>query len=353
MIKIGLIGCGGMASFYRKIYTQIPGAVLDFVVDINEETAKYVANELCVKNYSTDFNDVLASDVDVIDISTPNHLHKEQFEKAINFGKHILLQKPIASSMEDAVEIVKMAGKSDKKCGVFMSRYCINAYHIIKDMLACGVIGNISSVYARTSYVYKQKPNAPVWRSSKELTGGGSLIQLGIHDYDMLEWILDSEITKVSAFSKNLMSPHIGGDDITHTIVEFSNGILGTVESSYCSKDSSLKILGDKGYITYIGGELSVVGEKYEGKDLVYDAAQTLKKYSLPYSNETLFNIDNPYEQHIAFIESVINNTEVPVPIQNGFNSLAVVKAAYESSTSGKVIDVDKYKKHYLRGDFE
>ena len=227
MIKVGLIGCGGMASFYRKIYTEIPGATLDFVVDVNEETAKSVAKELGVKNYSTDFNDCINSSVDVVDISTPNHLHKEQFAAAVKAGKHILLQKPISGSMDDALEILRLSQSTDKKCGVFMSRYCIKAYHVIKDMLKCGVIGNVSSVYARTSYVYRPKPDAPLWRASKELTGGGSLIQLGVHDYDMLEWILGSEITHVSAVSENLMSPHVGGDDTTHSIVKFSNGLLG------------------------------------------------------------------------------------------------------------------------------
>ena len=282
MIKVGLIGCGGMASFYRKIYTEIPGATLDFVVDVNEETAKSVAEELGVKNYSTDFNDCINSSVDVVDISTPNHLHKEQFAAAVKAGKHILLQKPISGSMDDALEILRLSQSTDKKCGVFMSRYCIKAYHVIKDMLSCGVIGNVSSAYARTAYVYRPKPDAPLWRASKELTGGGSLIQLGVHDYDMLEWILGSEITHISAFSENLMSPHVGGDDTTHSIVKFSNGILGTVESSYCTKEATLKILGNKGSLSYVNGVLTVSGESYEGFGIKYDTPKKAANFSLP-----------------------------------------------------------------------
>lgn len=351
MIKVGLIGCGGMASFYRKIYTEIPNVRLDFVVDVNEETAKSAAEELGVKNYSTDFNDCVNSDVDVIDISTPNHLHKEQFTAAVKAGKHILLQKPISGSIEDAVEILRLSQSSDKKCGVFMSRYCVKAYHVIKDMLKHGVIGNVSSVYARTSYVYRQKPDAPLWRASKELTGGGSLIQLGVHDYDMLEWILDAEITHISAFSENLMSQHVGGDDTTHSIVKFSNGVLGTVESSYCTKEASLKILGNKGSISYVNGVLTVSGESYEGFGIKYDTPKAAAKFSLSYSNDTLFNTENPYEQHVAFINSIIDDTPVPVPISNGFNSLAVVKAAYESAETGQTVCVEEYKNRFLRGE--
>ena len=351
MLKVGLIGCGGMASFYRKIYTEIPNVRLDFVVDVNEETAKSAAEELGVKNYSTDFNDCVNSDVDVIDISTPNHLHKEQFTAAVKAGKHILLQKPISGSIEDAVEILRLSQSTDKKCGVFMSRYCVKAYHVIKDMLKLGVIGNVSSVYARTSYVYRPKPDAPLWRASKELTGGGSLIQLGVHDYDMLEWILDAEITHISAFSENLMSPHVGGDDTTHSIVKFSNGILGTVEASYCTKEASLKILGNKGSISYVNGILTVSGECYEGFGIMYDTPKKAATYSLPYSNETLFNTDNPYEQHVAFINSILNDTPVPVPVSSGFNSLAVVKAAYESADKGQTVCVEEYKNRFLRGE--
>ena len=350
MIKVGLIGCGGMASFYRKIYTEIPGATLDFVVDVNEETAKSVAEELGVKNYSTDFNDCINSSVDVVDISTPNHLHKEQFAAAVKAGKHILLQKPISGSMDDALEILRLSQSTDKKCGVFMSRYCIKAYHVIKDMLSCGVIGNVSSAYARTAYVYRPKPDVPLWRASKELTGGGSLIQLGVHDYDMLEWILGSEITHISAFSENLMSPHVGGDDTTHSIVKFSNGILGTVESSYCTKEASLKILGNKGSLSYVNGVLNVSGESYEGFGIKYDTPKKAANFSLPYSNETLYNLGNPHEQHVAFINSVINNTAVPVPISSGFDSLAVVKAAYESAENGQTVCIEEFKNRFLRG---
>ena len=350
MIKVGLIGCGGMASFYRKIYTEIPGAALDFVVDVNEETAKSVAEELGVKNYSTDFNDCINSSVDVMDISTPNHLHKEQFAAAVKAGKHILLQKPISGSMDDALEILRLSQSTDKKCGVFMSRYCIKAYHVIKDMLSCGVIGNVSSAYARTAYVYRPKPDAPLWRASKELTGGGSLIQLGVHDYDMLEWILGSEITHISAFSENLMSPHVGGDDTTHSIVKFSNGILGTVESSYCTKEASLKILGNKGSLSYVNGVLTVSGESYEGFGIKYDTPKKAANFSLPYSNGTLYNLGNPHEQHVAFINSVINNTAVPVPISSGFDSLAVVKAAYESAENGQTVCIEEFKNRFLRG---
>lgn len=348
MIKVGLIGCGGMAASYRKIYTQIPGVSLNFLVDANPEALKNAVNELGVKNFSTSFFDCVSSDVDVIDISTPNHLHKEQFLAAIDAKKHILLQKPIAASMQDAVEILKLSQHTDKKCGVFMSRRCIKAYYVIKDMLLRGVVGQVSSVYARTSYVYKQKPNTVSWRSSKELTGGGAHIQLGVHDYDMLEWILGSQITHVSSFSENLMTPYIGGDDITHSIVKFSNGILGTVESSYCTKESSLKILGNQGSISYANGILSVVGEPYEGFGITYDTPKSTKDFLLPHSNETLFKTDNPYEQHVAFIHSIINDTPVPVPMSAGFHSLAVVKAAYESALSGQTVNVEDYKQVYM-----
>ena len=72
--------------------------------------------------------------------------------------------------------------------------------------------------------------------------------------------------------------------------------------------------------------------------------------FSLPYSNETLYNLENPHEQHVAFINSVINNTAVPVPISSGFDSLAVVKAAYESAENGQTVCIEEFKNRFLRG---
>lgn len=344
--KVGLIGCGGMATFYRDIYRNMPGVELDYVVALTEEEARRTAEELGVKHYSMHYEDCLNSDVDIVDISTPNHLHKEQFLAALKAGKHILLQKPIAPDLEDAREILEAAQMSDLKTGMFMSKRCIGAYHEMKRMIQAGVIGQVASVHTRAALIRRPGAiNAENWRNSLKMTGGGALIQLGIHDYDLLQWILEEKIVSISAFSDNLMSPHIGGDDMTQSIVRFQSGIMGSVEASYCSTQPFLEIYGREGVLTYKNGKLIIKASHiYESEVIMYDSPGIEKAFDMPSDNQILFCLDNPYEQHVMFLKAVMNDESVPVSIMEGYDALLIVKAAYESAQTGKTVYIDEMK---------
>lgn len=344
-VKIGLIGCGGMAGFYRNVYTQIPGAKLDFVVGLEADEPEKVANELGAAHWSTNFEDCLSSDVDIVDISTPNHFHKEQFLKAAQAGKHILLQKPIAPELSDAKAILDCAQANDVISGVFMSKRGLPAYYIIKKLIKNGFIGKVGSAYARSAVLRKAEADINKnWRNSIEKTGGGALLQLGIHDYNMLSWIFDEKIISVSARCENIMSPHIGGEDTAQTIVTFESGISAVVESSYCSSAAFMSIYGNCGYIEYRDGMLTLFSKNtYVDDDIIYDTENTTRRYEMMCDNKRVYSRENPNEQHIAFVKSVMENKSVPVSIEEGFISLAIVKAAYEASKCGKTVIISDF----------
>lgn len=344
-VKIGLIGCGGMASFYRQVYTQIPGAKLDFVVGLPSDDPERIARELGAAHWSTDYEDCLNSDVDIVDISTPNCFHEEQFIKAAAAKKHILLQKPITPGLKAAKRILDCAQGCSSKTGMFMSKRGLPAYYIMKKLIKSGFIGKVGSAYARSAVLRKAETDANKnWRNSLEKTGGGALLQLGIHDYDMLSWMLDERIISVSARCANLMSPHIGGEDTAITTVTFESGVAATVESSYCSRTALMTVYGSSGYITYRDGILTLFSkETYRDGGICYDTPNTKAEYKMMCDNPTVYSSKNPHEQHIAFVNAVINGTDVPVGIDRGFESLAIVKAAYESSDSGKTVNISEF----------
>ena len=349
-LKIGLIGCGGMAKNYREIYTKIKGARLDFVVGLDSDNPREAAQMLGASRYSTNYEDLINSDVDIVDISTPNHLHKEQFIKAVRAGKNVLLQKPIASTLDDAFEIYEESKKTDKTVGMYMSRHSASAYVEIKNIIESGAIEKISSVHARTSLVRRASANsAENWRCSVEKTGGGSLIQLGVHDYDILSWVLGSKISEIGAYCENIMSPHIGGDDSSQTIIKFENGVVGCVESSYCSKVNSFCVYGNEGTVIYRGGKFYMSGDNaYKGIIADYDGSGDEKSYPVSDAGKNLYRIDNPYEQHVKFTEAVIKGEKAPISVWKGVEGLIVVKAAYESSRTKSFVNIEEFTKKAL-----
>lgn len=122
-IRIAVVGCGGMARFYCRRYTQVKNAELALLIDTNEDLVKKMAQDLGGVKWSTEFKDCLAPDIDMVDISTPNFLHTDQAVTAIEAGKHVIIQKPLAPSVEEADRILSAANATDKNVGMYMSMF--------------------------------------------------------------------------------------------------------------------------------------------------------------------------------------------------------------------------------------
>src|SRR5262249_39367734 len=119
--NVALVGCGGVARLYRKIYAQLPGVRVVVTIDVDEAEAQRAAEENCAPRASTDFSDALARGIDVVVISTPNDLHCGQAVAALNAGKHVLLQKPMARTVDECDEILQAARESGKTLGIYMN----------------------------------------------------------------------------------------------------------------------------------------------------------------------------------------------------------------------------------------
>ena len=337
-VNIALVGCGGMAALYRHIYTEVPGAQLALIIDINEEVAKSAAQTLQIERWSTNFTDCLSPEIDVVDISTPNHFHRDQAVAAMQAGKHVLLQKPLASNVAEAEHIVRTAGETGVIAGMYMSLFDNPVFYEIKDIINEGKLGVITGAHCRVAHTGGLTMDENNWRKSGEQTGGGSFIQLAIHNINMAQWLIDSRIISVSAYSHNLHCPNVGGDDMTVVACEFNTGALGTISSAYCANKDELVIYGTKGYISvddtrHVSLRLS---EARMGKLLPYDTPNMRKTFDLPFDSFTLFDSKNPCDQHVAFIKAVQANEPPQIHVSVGLYDMKIVQAVYESARQEK-----------------
>lgn len=343
VLNIALVGCGGMAASYRHRYTDIPGARLELLIDANKETAREASAQLSGVTWSTAFEDCLGSDIDIVDISTPNFLHAKQAIAALQAGKHVLLQKPIAPSLEEAEAIVNCAAKCGRMAGMYMSYMDNPLYFDIRKMIEEQMLGVISGIHCRGAHKggLRMKPNT--WRNSLEKTGGGSFIQIALHNVNMIQWLLGSRITNVMAFSKNRMCPSVGGDDVTAAACEFENGVLGTLESAYCADGDILSLYGTNGYVTVIGGRtVELKLEKaFRGNTICYDQPGKPIRLILETDSFGLFTRDNSFDQHVAFVKAVQRGERPHVPVEAGYYDLKIVKAISESAKAKRMIRVD------------
>src|SRR5689334_11849496 len=115
-IRIALSGAGGMAGGYRRSLSQLPGAVWQLAVDVSDAELE-ACKQLGAKRVSKDFAEALKDDIDLVLISTPNHLHEPQAVAALNAGKHVMTEKPITNTLDGADNILKAEKSSGRKFG--------------------------------------------------------------------------------------------------------------------------------------------------------------------------------------------------------------------------------------------
>ena len=340
-IKWGIIGCGGIAD--RR---TLPGMMLAenaecyAVMDANKEAAERVKEKYGAKYAFTDFNELLKLDeIEAVYIASPVFAHKEQAYAAAKAKKHILLEKPLGLTLQDSIDIIELCEKEGVKLGVgLMMRY--HAYHqAIKKIISEGVIGDIVSMRAQFTCWYPKIENC--WRQDKSLSGGGALMDMGIHCIDLLQYISGLEAVECTGYAYNQTFGY-NADDSAAVIMKMNNGALAYVDSNFNIPDAAakcpLEFYGTKGSITAVGTLAQEEGGTVEilaaDDSAEYDAQQNR---SLVQSRSIKVEFGNMYTKEIeAFSEAVINDTEPPV---NGRNTILVQKVidAIYNNNGGKL----------------
>ena len=338
LLGVALIGCGGMASHYRGVYAHYPEVAFQLVVDVDADVAQRVAQELGVARWSTDWREALADDIQIADISTPNHLHEEQAVALLLAGKHVIVQKPLAPSVAACQRIVEAAEKSGTKAAVYLSDLEDPAVWELREMVRQGCFGRITGVRARYAHRGGLTAAPSAWRGSAEKTGGGSFIQLAIHHTNLASWLLGEEIVSVMGYAKNLMCENIGGDDTAACVAEFESGALGVFESAWNAEGTRFQLYGSEGSVTIQGTE----GARIEGRTrkpflgaiLATDSDGHFVREAV--GAAAFRGKGGPTDQHRGFLDAVCHGKPIEVPVSIGRTDVAVCKAVIRSAETGR-----------------
>jgi len=343
-LRWGVIGCGGIAD--RR---TIPGIVLAenaelvAVMDVNMELAKKVGEKYNISDVYDNIDDLLANDnVDAVYIATPVFLHKDQSIAAINAGKHVLVEKPIAMTVTEAMEIVEMAEKKNLKLSVgLMMRY--HTYHQeIKRIIEEGKIGDIVSMRAQFTCWYPEIEGS--WRQTKKYGGGGALMDLGVHCIDLLMYLSGMKVCGLNAICDTQTFKY-EVDDSASLVMKMENGAHAYVDVNFNIPDDAaqarLEFYGTKGSIIADGtlaqeevGTVKVTLSDPAG----YDAFQKrgeLNSYMLEGAS------GNMYTKEIETLSDAIINNKTPlITAEQGIFVQKITEAAYEASASGNFINL-------------
>lgn len=249
-LGVAVIGMGAAGCLHVESYNELKEktkllAICDTDRDCAETNASMYGASAC-----TDYHELFKRpDVDIVDICLPHHLHAEAAIAAAEAGKHVLVEKPIATTLKDADRMIAAVKKAGVKLMVAENHAFIPAHQLAKDLVDKGAIGRIFLAKA-----YEVVGDVPVvagtWKTSPEAIG--TLLDMGVHRFFVLRWIV-GEITSVFAFADKLACEvETDNDDTAVILLKFKNQALGEVDVSCCvvsEPTNRLELYGTEGTI--------------------------------------------------------------------------------------------------------
>ena len=274
----GLIGTGRIAD--DRILPAInafAGNSLVGVVSRDQSKADAVARKFGAQHAYTSYDEMLRNpDVTVVAIHTPNALHTEQAIAAARAGKHVFCDKPMATSVTDAERIISECAKADVKLGVNFHNRFMPCFIDTKRIIDSGEIGEVMLVQIEASPGARSGARLATWRVDPALAGLGTTMSIGVHIYDILRYLLSSEITGVTAFFD---TPRGVMEETNLSTFRFANGAMAQVNINEKAPNpyNDFVIYGSKGRITgrgltrsRAGGTLYVLGADGETRTTEY-----------------------------------------------------------------------------------
>lgn len=333
MVKIGIIGAGRIGKVHAKAASNLNGAKIIWLADPIapdlEETAKSMGIEKTSKNYKDILND---KEVDAIFICTPTDTHYTISMEALNFGKHVFCEKPVDLELGRVKDVKDLVAKTGKKYMVGFNRRFDHNFMAIKENIDKGLIGKLELIQ-----ITSRDPEPPPISYVK--VSGGLFCDMMIHDFDMVRYLSSSNPKSVTAIGDALVNPKIKteGNDIDTAIVsiELENGALAVITNSRRASygyDQRAEVHGDLGALSCSN-----------------DTSNTLvisSKDGIIHEKPLYFFLErylNAYKMEIEiFVDSIINNKETPVTIEEAYQSLLLAKAAQKSLIENRKVYINE-----------
>lgn len=342
-----------MAHLHAKAIQSLSNAELTAVWSRSDKTADAFALEYNTKSYSVISDMVEKEGIDLVIICTPHPFHKEPAIEAARSGAHILVEKPLASTLEDCDEIIKYADENGIKLGVISQRRWLAPVKRVKDAIDSGkigrpVFGTVNMLGWRDRAYY----DADAWRGTWDMEGGGVLVNQAPHQLDILLWYM-GEIDQVYGLSSNLNHPYIEVEDTALAIVKFKSGAIGNIIVSNAQKPGiygKVHVHGENGASVGVqtdGGAMFIAGvtgvEEPQLNDIwTVPGEEDLLKTMNDEDKDFFAKIDSTIyymERQIEdFLTAMDEDTDPHVTGKDGRRTVELFTAIYRSSRDNKPV---------------
>ncbi len=319
-VTVGVLGAGIIAKSFMEAAPDVPDLEVTVICDVVEEAARAMAEPHSIA-WVTDYRDVLEDQrIQAVYVALPHHLHEEVTVAAARAGKHILLEKPIANTLEEAERILA----AQKQAGVKLMLGFTHRFHseleTARRLIEAGELGRLTlGVDVMTT-----GGSIPGWFWQKPKAGGGVLHVNGAHSFDRLRWLMGSEIVEIFAYAETYDSRKTVEDSAV-VAMRFENGAMGTTVHNWVV-DFPMSFKCD----------LDIYGT---GGAIRMDTWNSLEFSNAHHSWVQRRERDEMFQKEIGeFVSAILEDRDPCVDGEDGRRSLACVLAAYESARTGKPV---------------
>jgi predicted dehydrogenase len=322
--KIGVIGLGGVAQLvHLPNLVKLPNVDVSAVAEINRNRLQTISDKFNIQQRYSNHKDLLEkSDVDAVIIATPTSTHKDIALDCLKAGKDVLVEKPLARTYQEAKDVVEVAKKTKKILMVGMNLRYRPDTMLLRSLINANEIGE--PFYIKCGWIRKQS-SSEKWFTKREESGGGVIIDLGIHLLDLSLWLLDyPDIESVT--TKNFYHNTKSVEDTSISCVKCKNSAVINLEVSW-----SLPVEKDHFYLDIFGTKGSISSNPF----------RLYKKVDNDYINLTPTQADNPtvlfkksYLNELkSFIGAIKGLNPVFSPAEEAVHRMKVIEAMYESAS--------------------
>jgi predicted dehydrogenase len=327
MLRVGLIGAGGIAGAHVKGYLANPELVqLVAVADPVEANARRRADLAGAAVFDSYERMLAEADLDAVDICLPHHLHRDAIIAAAEAGKHILCEKPLCLSVEEAADVTAAVERAGVTLMCAHNQLFSPPVAKAKEVIAAGTIGEVYEVRTTDSFRNDLDPTTMGWRATAATSGGGELIDTGYHPSYLLLHLADAAPVSVAAMLSTHRLTFMEGEDSAQVLVRFENGVVGSLVTSWAYNPSPnterFSVVGSLGSLHAIGSSLHV---------------RTLDRVTTSYE----FQPVDEFAEEIRHFAEVLADGRKPLHSHvEGVQTLELILAAYRSSTTGTIAAV-------------
>lgn len=342
-IRVGIVGCGSICEFRHapEYHANANAEVVSFFDPIRERAEKMA--KLFGGKAVTDFKDITRNPgIDAISDCSTNEMHHVVSTDALAHGRHVLCEKPMATTLEDARSMIEASRKAGRILMIAHNQRLAAAHRKAKEILATGELGRVitfQTVFGHRGPEYwSVDKTRSTWFFDLKRSVFGAPGDLGIHKIDLIRYLLEDEIEEVSSFTGTLDKKLENGQPIPVNdnmvcLLKTRKGAVGTLAVSwtyYGPEDNSTTLHCERGIMTIYGDPAFQVVVSKPGAEAAYYKVGQIQ------TNESQSNsgvID-------AFISCIINQTPPPISGEDGLKGLQVVFAAMESSKKKAAVQV-------------